>query len=96
MAGATAQTEAPSQDDELAAFEAAKKFFRAHRRALLGKYRGRYIAIIGGEVVDVDDDSIRLALRVYKRFGYRAIYMPFVSEKPEVAHIHSPRTVSQP
>ncbi len=53
-------------------------------------YQGRYIAVMGNSVVDSDLDFSALAGRVYERFGYKRIYMPWIGES-RVYHIPSPR-----
>lgn len=76
---------------ERAVFEEERNYFDQHKAALLRDFSGKYIAIVDERVVDSDPDSGQLAIRVYKRFGYKAIYMPYVCEKPRVLRIPSPR-----
>lgn len=78
-------------EKELSVFEEARRYFEERKQSLLEQFGGRYIAIIDRKVVDSDADFGELATRVYHRFGYRAIYMPYVSETPTVVHIPSPR-----
>jgi hypothetical protein len=66
-------------------------WYRKHRAALLRRYRGEYVAIIDGKVVDHGRDFSALAGRVFKRFGNRSIYMPRVEATQPTAKIRSPR-----
>lgn len=71
------------EDSNLGLLEQARLFFEEHKPELLEKYSGRYIAILGQEVVDSDVEFACLAERVYRKHGYRAIFMPFVEETTE-------------
>jgi aspartate-semialdehyde dehydrogenase len=73
-------------DDDLA-------FYQSHLEELLRDYRGRWIAIIKGSVVDTDAEFATLAKRVYARHGYKAILMTRVEAEPMVVNLHSPRLV---
>lgn len=84
-----------TQETELSVFEEARRYFEEQKQSLLEQFPGRYIAIIDGKVVDSDTDFGELATRVYKQFGYKAIYMPYASEKPRVLRIPSPRIVGR-
>lgn len=69
----------------------AKKFYEENKGILSKKYGGKYIAILNNKVVGSDNDFSELAERVYKKYGYQTIYMPFVNIKEKVARIPSPR-----
>jgi hypothetical protein len=58
---------------------------------LLEAYKGKYIAILNNKVIGSDKDFSKLAQRVYRKFGYQTIYMPFVEKKEEVIRIPAPR-----
>lgn len=77
----------------LTVFEEGRQYFEEQKASLLQQFGGKYIAIIDNKVVDSDLDFGQLATRVYRQFGYKAIYMPFVCEKPRVLRIPSPRIV---
>jgi hypothetical protein len=66
-------------------------WYRKHRTALLRRYRGEYVAIVDGKVVDHGRDFSALAGRVFKRLGNRSIYMPRVEATEPTAKIRSPR-----
>jgi len=54
------------------------------------RYRGKYIAVFGGKVVDCDEDKARLAERVYRKYGYIPIYIDKVAPEEEHVEIPSP------
>jgi hypothetical protein len=49
---------------------------------LLQTHRGKYVAVHEGQVVDMGDDKIALALGVYGRYGYVPIYVSLVADRP--------------
>ena len=63
---------------------------KANQQELLAKYEGEYIAILSGEVVDVDNEFSILAERVYSRYGYKDIHMPRVEKRRPILHIPTP------
>ncbi|MCX7000256.1 MAG: DUF5678 domain-containing protein [Candidatus Sumerlaeota bacterium] len=71
--------------------EFAKNFYLDHKEALLKKYRNRYVAILNNKVVGSDKDFSKLAQRVYAKYGYQTIYMPFVEIEERIVRITSPR-----
>ena len=56
--------------------------FRAQHAQLLFKYRGRYIAMREGRVVDNDADLSKLHTRIRARYGNEAILMTPVNDEP--------------
>ena len=68
-------------------------WYQQHRPQLLRRYRGQYVAIVDGAVVDHGGDFNTLAARVFSRFGNRHIYMPKVQEGERVVRVASPRRV---
>jgi len=72
-------------------FREARKYFQENKAEILGKYRGMFVAILGDSVADHDKEFSALAKRVYEKFGYQAIYMPFVQSEHGVLRIPSPR-----
>lgn len=70
---------------ERAAFEAMKP-------ALLKKYRGQYVAVHNGEVVESAPDLRTLRSKVFARFGYTPMLHKLVSDAPDrVVVVRSPR-----
>lgn len=84
-----AEREAPVNDKTI--LELGKKYFEANKKDLLKKYQNKYIAILNDKVIGSDKDFSKLAERVYKKFGYQTIYMPFVSRQEKIVRIPSPR-----
>jgi len=80
-----------SQPVDYIKFEEAKRYFQENRAQILEKYKSNFIAILDEAVVDHDRNFSELAKRIYEKFGYQTIYMPFVESKPSVLRIPSPR-----
>ncbi len=60
---------------------------------LLKTHKDKWVAVLKGQVVDFDDKLGDLADRVYRQFGYQAIYMSQVLEKERIYRFLSPRVV---
>lgn len=57
------------------------------------RFRGQYVAVSGGEVVDFDTDRLSLYRRVIERFGRRAILITEGGDNPIPEYrVMSPRT----
>jgi len=69
----------------------AMRWYQAHQAEMLERYRGRYIAIVDGAVIDDDPDFDRLARRVFARLGTKPVFMPRVVKGEEKVHVRSPR-----
>jgi hypothetical protein len=54
---------------------------------LLATYRGRYVAIHKGQVIDSDLDDIALVRRVHTQVGYIPIHVGLVSDAPALVRI---------
>ena len=63
-------------------FERERAAFERLKPELLKTHRGKFVAVVNEQVVDVDTDRVKLVLRVYDRFGYRPIYVQLVEEHP--------------
>lgn len=85
------QAEKPVIPEDINVLELAQKYYQEHKESLLGKYKGKYIAILDNKVVGSDKDFSKLAQRIYKKYGYRTIYMPLVEAKRKTVRIPSPR-----
>jgi hypothetical protein len=84
-----------SQPTDYVKFQEAKRYFQENKVQILEKYKGNFVAILDDTVVDHDRNFSALARRVYGKFGYQAIYMPFVESEPVVLRIPSPRVREQ-
>lgn len=80
-----------AQPTDYVKFQEAKRYFQENKAQILEKYRDNFIAILDNTVVDHDREFSELAKRVYEKFGYQTIYMPFVESEPSVLRIPSPR-----
>lgn len=85
------EIEKPLIPEDKNLLELAKKYYEEHKETLLRKYGGKYIAIFNNKVVGSDRDFSKLAKRIYKKYGYQTIYMPFVEAKKKIFKIPSPR-----
>jgi hypothetical protein len=81
-------TQAPASD-----LQQDMAWYRENRAKLLRRYKGEYIAIIDGVVVDHGRDFNEVGTRVFARFGNRNIFMPLVQAEDEVVRVRSPRVV---
>lgn len=70
----------------------AKQWHKLHKEEILKRYKGKYISVILNPqkgldtsleeaIVDVAKDFYQLATKVYKKYGYKTIYMPFISRR---------------
>lgn len=83
-----------AEKSESALFHADQEWFAQHKHGLLKQYRGQFVAIVGGQVVDSDQDFSKLAQRFYGWYGYRDLYMPKVTEEVGPVRIPAPRALS--
>ena len=74
-------------------FAEERKFLVQNWEQLKTTYGGRYVAVLGTSILDSDTDFSALAGRVYERFGYRRIFMPFIGQSRRVYRMPSPRIV---
>ncbi|TEU22290.1 MAG: hypothetical protein E3J21_00435 [Anaerolineales bacterium] len=88
----TAAVERYLQEQWQASFEAESRAFERMHRQLLSRYRGQFVAVYGGQVVDSDLDKKNLARRVYERYGPAPIFFQQVTDEPiRTIHLRSPR-----
>lgn len=66
-------------------------WYEAHRRELLRRYRGQYLAIREGKVIDHDRDFAALARRVFEHLGPHPVYMPKCVPERRIVRAPSPR-----
>ncbi len=74
-------------------FAEERKFVEQNWESLVASFRGRYVAVLGKSVLDSDKEFSALAGRVYRKFGYQRVFMPFIAERPRIYRIPSPRLV---
>lgn len=79
-------------DEMETAVDREETAFRHLHPQLWQTYRGQYVAIYQGELVDHDPDQVALFLRVKQRYGDAFVWIaPVRVEAEETAVIHSPR-----
>ena len=88
---ATTKPTAPVPDDSLAVDRQA---FERQRAQLMRRYRGQYVALAGGCVVDHDKNDETLAARMFKKLGNAPFYLARLEETPAVYEIPSPEISS--
>ena len=73
-------------------FEKERSAFLKLKKKLIEdpNYSDRYVAIVGGSVIDTDRDKIILAKRVYSKHGYIPMYIGKVTEKERILEYPSP------
>jgi hypothetical protein len=67
------------------------RWYERHRRDLLRRYPGEFVAVLKRKVLDHDLDFEALAGRVFARVGVRPIFMPHVQPGEPRARVRSPR-----
>ena len=87
MASAAAVDTEDVGADPLAAEQRA---FERQRPRLLRRYRGQFVAIHGGKVVDHAADDEALAQRMFERLGDVPFYIARVESVPTVYELPSP------
>jgi len=77
---------------ELEAFERERQAFLEAKDSLLDnpEFRGKFVAIYEGKIVDQDEDNRELAKRVYRRHGYVPIYIGKVERERRIIEMPSP------
>jgi PHD/YefM family antitoxin component YafN of YafNO toxin-antitoxin module len=78
---------------QMEAFEREREAYERLEPELLPKYKGLYVAIRNGQVVDSDPDEMTLVMRVYEKFGYGPMYVRKVGAPLPVRRIVSPRVI---
>jgi len=77
---------------ELQAFERERQAFLRIKDSLLDnpQFRGKFVAIYRGGIVDHDEDNLELARRVYSEHGYVPIYIGKIERERRVIEMPSP------
>jgi hypothetical protein len=91
-AGAVSYAFFPSIPMSPSDFENDRQTFLAMKGSLLENpiYREKFVAILDGQIVDHGDDIGQVAKRVYKKFGYRPVYVDKVAAETETFENSSP------
>jgi hypothetical protein len=67
---------------DYAAFQKGYDDYLRLHSSLLRTHRGLWVALLDGKVADSDPNQWALAERVYRKFGYRPVYMTQVLDQP--------------
>jgi deoxycytidine triphosphate deaminase len=77
-------------------FREAISYFKKNHAQIVERYSGQYVAILNEEIIDHDEHWERLSERIYRRFGAKDMYMPYVNAKQEGQKVVSrPRRKSE-
>jgi len=88
-----AQDQERRQQVDMDAFEREREAYERLEPELLPLYKGQYVAIREGQVIDSDPDEMTLVQRVYEKLGYGPMYVRKVGAPLPVRRISSPRIV---
>lgn len=69
--------------------------FELNKIRFLEEYEGKYIALVNGKVLDSDKDFHTLAKKIFEKYDYRPIYMPFVTREKHKIRIATPKFKSK-
>lgn len=79
-------------ESQIQQISAEQRAYEHQHLELLERYRGRYIAMRQGQVIDDDADKIALSRRVRKEYGNESILIKLVQSDPmETYRIRSPK-----
>ena len=81
------------QQADMDALEREREAYERLEPELLSLYKGQYVAIREGQVIDSDPDEMTLVQRVYEKLGYGPMYVRKVGAPLPVRRISSPRIV---
>ena len=81
-----------TNQEDLEVWEKEKNAFAMLKKFLLSEenYKGKFVAVYGGKIVDHDADDRELAKRVYEKYGYHPIYFGRVTEEIKIIEVPSP------
>jgi PHD/YefM family antitoxin component YafN of YafNO toxin-antitoxin module len=80
---------------DLEALGREREAYKRLEPELLPLYKGQYVAIREGQVIDSGPNEMALVQRVYEKFGYGPMYVRRVGVPLPVRRIGSPRIVRQ-
>lgn len=78
---------------DITEFKKGQEYFKNNKSFIEKKYLNSFIAIYNNEIVDNDTNFSNLAFRVYGKYGYKPIYMPYISLKPKVIKLGIPKRI---
>lgn len=69
-------------DRQAAQIDREQRIYERRHSELLAQYHGRYIAMLGGKVVDHDMDRLALRRRIRKQHGNTPVFFTLVEDDP--------------
>jgi len=84
-----------AHEQRLAIDREMQAYIHQHEQ-LLTNYRGQYIAMLNGKVIDHDADEVALSRRVHAQYGKQTILLtPVLPEPIQTIFMRSPRMVME-
>lgn len=77
--------------EEINSLDVERKLYEDKKEKYLKDYEGKYIALQNEVVLDSDLEFSKIAERVYSKYGYKPIFMPFVTKEERTLRLRSPR-----
>ncbi|MBI5471191.1 MAG: hypothetical protein HY961_02465 [Ignavibacteriae bacterium] len=71
-------------------------YYEAHKQQLLKKYRNKFIAVAGEQVIDADTNRIALLGRVFHAIGNDPVFITEVLRHPRVYRVPSLALFNKP
>ncbi|MCU0567677.1 MAG: hypothetical protein MUF49_13895 [Oculatellaceae cyanobacterium Prado106] len=73
--------------DRLEYIKQQQQLFDEARSKLVAEYLNEYVAFEDGQVLDHDIDRVRLAERIYEKYGCRDLIMQRVTSEKPIYHV---------
>lgn len=72
-----------------------RRWYEAHHQEVVQQYRGQYVAIHNGQIVDTDQDGRTLSKRIRQHYGRTAIALIQVADtaEPPALYVYSPKLI---
>ncbi|MEI2690194.1 MAG: DUF5678 domain-containing protein [Anaerolineae bacterium] len=83
-------------EDQIQRISLEQRAYEYQHQAILKRYRGRYIAMRQGQIVDDDTDKTALSRRIRQQYGNESVLIKLVQSEPmETYHIRSPKLAKE-
>ncbi len=79
--------------DPISQFKREIKAFEDNLETLLLDYKGKFVAIVGGEVIDYDEDEKSLVKRTLQNYKHVPMYIQKVEKEIETIELPSPELI---
>ncbi len=84
---------APRSAEPQSGFEREKAAFEQMKPELMKQYPGKCVAVVGGQVVEVGEDKIKVIEKVRERFGHVSMYVQWVVDQSRIYHFPHRRVI---